>query len=46
MCTKCGYEANADYNASRNIATKDIDKIIAEIKELTFDDIEGQQVIA
>lgn len=28
ICQKCGYEENADYNAARNIATKDIDKII------------------
>lgn len=27
-CQKCGYKANADYNASQNIAIKDIDKII------------------
>ena len=29
-CKKCGYEANADYNAARNIAIPNIDKIIAE----------------
>ena len=28
-CTHCGYQANADYNASVNLATKDIDRIIA-----------------
>lgn len=28
ICQKCGYEENADYNAARNIATKDIEKII------------------
>lgn len=27
-CLKCGYEANADYNASQNIAIRGIDKII------------------
>ena len=27
-CQKCGYKTNADYNASQNIAIKDIDKII------------------
>ena len=33
-CQKCGFEANADYNASQNIAIKDIDKIIsAELKQ-------------
>lgn len=29
-CLKCGYKANADYNASRNIAIKGIEKIIKE----------------
>lgn len=29
-CLKCGFEANADYNASQNIGIKNIDKIIAE----------------
>lgn len=28
LCRKCGYKTNADYNASQNIAIKDIDKII------------------
>lgn len=28
-CGKCGFSANADYNASQNIAIKDIDKIIS-----------------
>lgn len=28
ICKACGFEANADYNAARNIATKDIDQII------------------
>lgn len=28
LCQKCGYKTNADYNASQNIAIKDIDKII------------------
>lgn len=30
QCTQCGYNANADYNASVNIATPDIEKIIGE----------------
>lgn len=30
QCVKCGYQANADYNASQNIATKDIERIIQE----------------
>lgn len=29
-CVSCGYKTNADYNAAKNIATKDIDKIIKE----------------
>ena len=29
-CTKCGFSANADYNASQNISIKGIDKIIAK----------------
>lgn len=29
-CQKCGYSANADFNASQNISIKQIDKIIAE----------------
>jgi IS605 OrfB family transposase len=34
-CRVCGYEALADYNAARNLATKDIDQIIEEAtKEL------------
>ena len=28
ICQQCGYEENADYNASQNIGIKDIDKII------------------
>ena len=28
ICLKCGFEENADYNASQNIALKDIEKII------------------
>lgn len=28
VCTECGYSENADYNAAKNIATKDIEKII------------------
>lgn len=27
-CLKCGYSANADFNAARNISTREIDKII------------------
>ena len=27
-CVSCGYTTNADFNAARNIATKDIAKII------------------
>lgn len=27
-CLKCGFEENADYNASQNISIKDIDKLI------------------
>ena len=27
-CTSCGFEENADYNASQNLAVKNIDKII------------------
>lgn len=30
ICGKCGFETNADYNASQNIAVMDIDKIIEE----------------
>ncbi|MBO6141281.1 MAG: transposase [Ruminococcus sp.] len=30
LCLNCGYKENADYNASQNIAIKDIDKIIIE----------------
>ena len=29
-CTKCGYSANADFNASQNISIKNIEKIIAK----------------
>lgn len=29
-CLSCGYESNADYNASQNIAIKDIDKVIKQ----------------
>ncbi len=29
QCTQCGYHVNADYNASVNLATKDIEKIIS-----------------
>ena len=27
-CTQCGFSANADFNASQNLAVKDIDKLI------------------
>ncbi len=30
ICLECGYKTNADFNASQNIAIKDIDKIIKE----------------
>jgi len=30
ICLKCGFEANADYNASQNIAILNIDKIIEQ----------------
>ena len=30
FCTKCGFSANADFNASQNISIKDIEKIIAK----------------
>jgi putative transposase len=33
-CIKCGFETNADYNAARNIATPNIDKIIKETLEV------------
>ena len=29
-CVKCGFKVNADYNASQNLAIKDIDKIIEQ----------------
>lgn len=29
-CQKCGFEANADYNASQNIAIKDIENLISK----------------
>jgi len=29
-CKECGFNTNADYNAARNIATKNIEKIIGE----------------
>ena len=31
-CTSCGYSTNADYNASQNLAIRDIDKIISETR--------------
>lgn len=34
-CVNCGFETNADYNASQNIAIKDIDKIISANIEQT-----------
>ena len=30
LCTKCGFSANADFNASQNISIRNIDKIIAK----------------
>lgn len=30
ICQSCGFSENADYNASQNIAIKDIDKLIAQ----------------
>jgi len=30
VCVSCGYTANADYNAAKNIATKDIENMIKE----------------
>ncbi len=30
VCTKCGFKANADYNASQNISIKNIDTLIKE----------------
>lgn len=30
QCTSCGFEAHADYNAARNIATPGIEQLIAE----------------
>lgn len=34
-CQNCGFEENADYNASQNISIRDIDKIIAcELEEI------------
>jgi IS605 OrfB family transposase len=32
-CTVCGFQANADYNASQNIATKGIDEIICRTRK-------------
>lgn len=30
LCLKCGFECNADYNASQNISIEDIDLIIEQ----------------
>ena len=30
FCQSCGHQTNADYNAAKNISTKDIDKIISK----------------
>jgi transposase len=38
-CISCGYERNADYNASQNISIKGIDKIIKEEKKSGVADI-------
>ena len=32
FCCKCGFEANADYNASQNIGIKNIENIIKDTK--------------
>lgn len=42
-CTACGYEAHADYNAARNIATPGIEEIIA--KELKIQKNKGERNI-
>ena len=42
-CQKCGFEENADYNASQNIATKDIDKLIAEAIKAQNNDSADEQ---
>ena len=34
LCQECGFEENADYNAAKNIATKDIDTIIANYNDI------------
>lgn len=38
-CTTCGFKANADYNAAKNLSMKDIDKII----EHTLYDMENKK---
>ena len=30
ICQECGYKGNADFNAAKNLATRDIDRIIKE----------------
>ena len=37
-CVKCGFTANADFNAARNIATKNIEQIILDQLELQKDE--------
>lgn len=38
LCTECGFETNADYNASQNISILDIDRIISNsLKETDAD---------
>lgn len=38
ICLKCGFTENADYNASQNIALKDIEKIIQQTKSESAND--------
>ena len=36
-CTKCGFEENADFNASQNLGIPNIDKIISKSKTYNFE---------